>query len=110
MKLDELNESAKFNFENGLVVYLDKQNKTFRFTPDKKSENLERRGLTKTIKSKDDYTKISKKYTIDSSLDDFIKVSNEAKRKNKNSDFRKALAAMQRDIMKIALDKKNKGV
>ena len=31
MTISELNESVKFNFNNGLIVYLDKKNKTFRF-------------------------------------------------------------------------------
>ena len=102
MTLSELNESAKCNFNNGLIVYLDKKNKTFRFATDKETEKLERRGLTHTIRSKDDYKKLAKKYNIDISIKDFTKISNEAKRKNKDIEFRRALAAMQQDIMKLS--------
>lgn len=102
MTLKELNESVKFNFEDGIIVYLDKVNKTFRFATDKESEKLERRGLTHTIKSKQDYVKLARKYDIDVNLDEFTKISNEAKRKNKDIDFRRSLAAMQKDIMKMA--------
>lgn len=104
MKLSTLNENAKFNFEDGLVVYLDKENKTFRFATDSESEKLEKRGLTHTINSKEDYKKLAKQYDIDVSMQDWIEISNQAKKKNQNTDFRKALAAMQIDVMKMSKD------
>jgi len=108
MTLQELNEAAKFNFNDGLTVYLDKQNKTFRFATDKETEKFERRGLTHTISSKEDYKKLARKYNIDISLEDFTKLSNDAKRENDDTDFRRALAAMQQDVMKISRDKHKK--
>jgi hypothetical protein len=102
MTLKQLNEQANFNFEDGIVVYLDKQNKTFRFATDKETERFEKRGLTHTISSKDDYRKLAKKYDIDVSMKDWIEISNQAKRKNKDADFRRALAAMQKDVMTMS--------
>jgi len=102
MTLKKLNESANFNFEDGIIVYLDKTNKTFRFATDEETEKYERRGLTHTINSKDDYKKLARKYDIDVSVKDWIQISNQAKRKNKDVEFRKALAAMQKDVMQIS--------
>ena len=99
MTLKQLNESTNFNFEDGLIVYLDKTNKTFRFATDEETEKFERRGLTHTITSKKDYQKLARKYDIDVSVKDWVEISNQAKRKNKDNDFRRALAAMQKDIM-----------
>lgn len=107
MKLSELNESLNFNVSSkGIVVYLDKENKTFRIAQDKETEQLERRGLTHTIASKDDYRKVARKYDIDVSMEDWVKISNEAKKQNKDTEFRKALAAMQADISRMSKKRK----
>lgn len=107
MTLKQLINEAEmnFNFENGLVVYLDKVNKTFRFATD---TELKKRGLTHTIKSKDDYIKLSKQYNIDVSFNDFVKISNEAKKRNEDTNFRSALAAMQKDLLDLELKNKKK--
>ena len=98
MTLLELNESLSLNFENGIIVYLDKSNKTFRFMDPKDSK---RRGLTATIKNKNDYKKLTRYYKIDSSFDEFVPLSNEFKKNNKSNEMRKVLAAMQNDILKL---------
>lgn len=105
MTLNDLNESARFNFDNGIIVYLDKENKTFRFATDKETEKFERRGLTHTISSKEDYRKLAKTYDIDTNIDEWTEISNKAKRKNKDTDFRRALAAMQQDVLKMTRNK-----
>lgn len=99
MTVKDLNTSVDFNYENGLIVYLDKENKTFRFISD---DNAGKRGLTHSIKNKDDYAKLSKQYKIDVSMVDWIKINNMAKKQNTNSDFRDLLAAMHKDILNIA--------
>ena len=99
MTVKDLNTSVDFNFENGLIVYLDKENKTFRFISD---DNAGKRGLTHSIKNKDDYAKLSKQYKIDASMVDWIKINNMAKKQNDNADFRAVLAAMHKDILNIA--------
>jgi len=98
MTLLELNESLSLNFENGIIVYLDKSNKTFRFVD---SSDSARRGLTTTIKNKNDYKKLTRQYKIDSSFDEFIPLSNDFKKNNKSSEMRKVLAAMQNDILNL---------
>jgi len=95
MTLRELNENI--NQEQGLVVYLDKSNKTFRFADPK---DAKQRGLTTTIRSKRDYDKITKHYKMDSEFDKFSKISNDIKKKNKDPEMRRALAAMQMDLVK----------
>lgn len=99
MTVKDLNTSVDFNYENGLIVYLDKENKTFRFISD---DNAGKRGLTHSIKDKDDYAKLSKQYKIDVSMADWIKINNTAKKQNDNADFRAVLAAMHKDILNIA--------
>ena len=99
MTVKDLNTSVDFNFENGLIVYLDKENKTFRFISD---DNAGKRGLTHSIKNKDDYAKLSKQYKIDASMVDWIKINNMAKKQNDNADFRAVLAAMHKYILNIA--------
>lgn len=99
MTVKDLNTSVDFNYENGLIVYLDKENKTFRFISD---DNAEKRGLTHSIKNKDDYAKLSKQYKIDASMVDWIKINNMAKKQNDNTDFRDVLAAMHKNILNIA--------
>ena len=99
MTVKDLNTSVDFNYENGLIVYLDKENKTFRFISD---DNAGKRGLTHSIKNKDDYAKLSKQYKIDVSMVDWIKINNMAKKQNDNTDFRAVLAAMHKDILNIA--------
>jgi hypothetical protein len=99
MTVKDLNTSVNFNYENGLIVYLDKVNKTFRFISD---DNAVKRGLTHSIKNKDDYAKLSKQYKIDVSMADWIKISNMAKKQNDNDDFRDVLAAMHKDVLNIA--------
>lgn len=99
MTVKDLNTSVDFNYENGLIVYLDKENKTFRFISD---DNAGKRGLTHSIKNKDDYAKLSKQYKIDASMVDWIKINNMAKKQNDNTDFRAVLAAMHKDILNIA--------
>lgn len=107
MKLSELNETIKFDAdEKGIVVYLDKENNTFRIVQDKETEALSKRGLTHTIKSRADYKKVASKYDVDVSLQDWFKISNAAKKKNKDTDFRRALAAMQKDIVNLHREKK----
>ena len=99
MTVKDLNTSVDFNYENGLIVYLDKGNGTFRFISD---DNAGKRGLTHSIKNKDDYAKLSKQYKIDASMVDWIKINNMAKKQNDNTDFRAVLAAMHKDILNIA--------
>lgn len=99
MTVKDLNTSVDFNYENGLIVYLDKENKTFRFISD---DNAGKRGLTHSIKNKDDYAKLSKQYKIDASMVDWIKINNMAKKQNDNTDFRAVLAAMHKNILNIA--------
>ncbi len=99
MTVKDLNTSVDFNYENGLIVYLDKEHGTFRFISD---DNAGKRGLTHSIKNKDDYAKLSKQYKIDASMADWIKINNMAKEQNTNTDFRAVLAAMHKDILNIA--------
>ncbi len=99
MTVKDLNTSVDFNYENGLIVYLDKEHGTFRFISD---DNAGKRGLTHSIKNKDDYAKLSKQYKIDVSMVDWIKINNMAKKQNDNTDFRAVLAAMHKDILNIA--------
>ena len=99
MTVKDLNTSVDFNFENGLIVYLDKEHKTFRFISD---DNAGKRGLTHSIKDEGDYAKLSKQYKIDVSMADWIKINNMAKKQNDNADFRAVLAAMHKDILNIA--------
>lgn len=100
MELSELNEAAKFNVsDKGILVYLDPENKTFRIVQDKETEKLARRGLTHTIQTKADYKKIARHYDVDVDIQDWFKIQNAAKKENDNTDFRKALAAMQKDIV-----------
>lgn len=102
MHLSELNESSKFNVsDKGILVYLDPDNNTFRIVQDENTEQLARRGLTHTIQTKADYEKIAKKYNADINVEDWFKVSNAAKKENENTDFRRALAAMQKDIINM---------
>jgi len=102
MNLSELNESINFNVsDKGIKVYLDKENNTFRIVQDKETEKIEKRGLTHTIQTKADYHKIAKKYDVDVSIQDWFKISNAAKKENKNTEFRRALAAMQKDIVRM---------
>ena len=103
MTVKDLNTNVDFNFENGLIVYLDKENKTFRFISD---DNAGKRGLTHSIKNKDDYAKLSKQYKIDTSMADWIKISNTAKNQNKDDDFRDVLAVMHKDVLNIAKEKR----
>ena len=103
MTVKDLNTSVDFNYENGLIVYLDKENKTFRFISD---DNAGKRGLTHSIKNKDDYAKLSKQYKIDTSMADWIKISNTAKQQNKDDDFRDVLAVMHKDVLNIAKEKR----
>ena len=103
MTVKDLNTSVDFNYENGLIVYLDKEHKTFRFISD---DNAGKRGLTHSIKNKDDYAKLSKQYKIDVSMADWIKINNMAKKQNDNADFRAVLAAMHKDILNIAKEKR----
>ena len=102
MTVKDLNTSVDFNYENGLIVYLDK-NGTFRFISD---DNAGKRGLTHSIKNKDDYAKLSKQYKIDISMADWIKISNTAKQQNKDDDFRDVLAVMHKDVLNIAKEKR----
>ena len=99
MTVKDLNTSVDFNYENGLIVYLDKEHKTFRFISD---DNAGKRGLTHSIKDEGDYAKLSKQYKIDVSMADWIKINNMAKKQNDNADFRAVLAAMHKDILNIA--------
>ncbi len=103
MTVKDLNTSVDFNYENGLIVYLDKEHGTFRFISD---DNAGKRGLTHSIKNKDDYAKLSKQYKIDVSMVDWIKINNMAKKQNDNTDFRAVLAAMHKDILNIAKEKR----
>ena len=103
MTVKDLNTSVNFNYENGLIVYLDKGNGTFRFISD---DNAGKRGLTHSIKNKDDYAKLSKQYKIDTSMADWIKISNTAKQQNKDDDFRDVLAVMHKDVLNIAKEKR----
>lgn len=103
MTVKDLNTSVDFNYENGLIVYLDKENKTFRFISD---DNAGKRGLTHSIKNKDDYAKLSKQYKIDASMVDWIKINNMAKKQNKDDDFRDVLAVMHKDVLNIAKEKR----
>lgn len=103
MTVKDLNTSVDFNYENGLIVYLDKEHKTFRFISD---DNAGKRGLTHSIKNKDDYAKLSKQYKIDASMADWIKISNTAKNQNKDDDFRDVLAVMHKDVLNIAKEKR----
>ena len=103
MTVKDLNTSVDFNYENGLIVYLDKGNGTFRFISD---DNAGKRGLTHSIKNKDDYAKLSKQYKIDTSMADWIKISNMAKKQNKDDDFRDVLAVMHKDVLNIAKEKR----
>ena len=115
MTVKDLNTSVDFNYENGLIVFLDKEHGdkergdkergTFRFISD---DNAGKRGLTHSIKNKADYAKLSKQYKIDASMADWIKINNMAKKQNTNSDFRDLLAAMHKDILKIAEEKRAK--
>ena len=102
MTVKDLNTSVDFNYENGLIVYLDK-NGTFRFISD---DNAGKRGLTHSIKNKDDYAKLSKQYKIDTSMADWIKISNTSKQQNKDDDFRDVLAVMHKDVLNIAKEKR----
>jgi hypothetical protein len=47
MTVKDLNTSVNFNYENGLIVYLDKVNKTFRFISDD--------NITKPVWKQQDY-------------------------------------------------------
>ena len=59
-----------------------------------------------SIKNKDDYAKLSKQYKIDTSMADWIKISNTAKNQNKDDDFRDVLAVMHKDVLNIAKEKR----
>lgn len=103
MTVKDLNTSVDFNYENGLIVYLDKENKTFRFISD---DNAGKRGLTHSIKDEGDYAKLSKQYKIDVSMADWIKISNMAKKQNVDENFRDVLAVMHKDVLNIAKEKR----
>ena len=115
MKLKELNESSTFdlNFEGGIIVYLNKRDRTFAFAD---TSDATQRGLTFTIKSKRDYDKLSRYYDIAVSHEDFVKLSNNYKKnkrsRQKNKDvtemdkeISRALSAMHRDLMRMAKKK-----
>jgi hypothetical protein len=100
MKLTQLNEEAKFTVsKDGLIVYLDPQEKVLKILKDGKTDQLISRGLMHTIRTKEDYKKLAAMYKIDISFEEWVEVSNEAKKQNKDSSFRTALAAMQMDIL-----------
>lgn len=59
MKLEELNESTKFINDEGVIVYLDKDEKQITLSP---NEDSRKRGMVKTIKSVDDLEKVLRVY------------------------------------------------
>lgn len=105
MKLSQLNEDARFNVsKDGLQVYLDPQAKIFKIIKDAQTKELFARGLVFTIKTKADYEKLASKYKVEATWEEWVEISNKSKEVNTNSDFRKALAAMQQDVLKHAKD------
>lgn len=110
MKLSELNESVQYNlnYKDGVVVYLDKKEMKIRIN----SAGEEKNGLTQTIKTEADLDKVLKvynrtdKYTISLILafiqgdsKAYFDASNDAKKVDKNAEFRKALGAMQMELL-----------
>ncbi len=105
MKLSQLNEDARFNVsKDGLQVYLDPQAKVFKIIKDAQTKDLYARGLVFTIKTKADYDKLAAKYKVEAAWDEWVEISNKSKEVNADRDFRKALAAMQQDVLKNAKD------
>ena len=118
MKVSELNESVLLIESDGVMVYLDPENKTFRIAdPD---QSATKKGLQKLIKNERDLEKISRTYrkTDDDTLDlisAFIDVDTEAyrdaqnkfKKKNpkREREFTRALSSMQRDILRLSKEK-----
>jgi|SaaInlStandDraft_4_1057021.scaffolds.fasta_scaffold102518_2 LysM repeat protein len=94
MKLTQLNESASFNFKEGIQIYFDKKNKTFRFATVKDKNNTS----TYTVKNNKDFEKLSKKYKVNVSMKNWIEISNQAKKNNKDRKFKKALDDMNKYI------------
>ncbi len=111
MTLTDLNENVNYkaNFKDGVVVYLDKDEKKIRL----QSSGEELRGLTHTIRNEADLIKVLKIYNntdpymlslivafLNVDYNEFIRAQNDAKSKNSDIEFRKALAAMSMDIQK----------
>lgn len=110
MKLSQLNESVRYNlnYKDGVVVYLDKEELKIRIN----SAGEEKNGLTHTIRTENDLTKVLKVYNktdkyiislilafIQGDSKAYFDASNEAKKIDKNTEFRKALGAMQLEII-----------
>ncbi len=110
MKLSEFNESVKYslNYKDGVVVYLDKEALKIRIN----SAGEEKHGLTKTIRTENDLNKILSVYKntdkyiislilafINRDAKAYFDASNSAKKVDKNAEFRKALGAMQVELL-----------
>ncbi len=99
MTLNELNESLPITQnDNQMTVYLDKKNGTFRFADPK--DRSTKRGMKYSISNKREYDKLTRKYKIDSEFDDFTKIANSFKKNNTDSEMRRVLADMQKDLIK----------
>lgn len=110
MKLSELNESVQYNlnYKDGVVVYLDKEALKIRIN----SSGEEKNGLTQTIRTENDLNKVLKVYNktddyivslilafIQGDAKAYFDASNDAKKVDKNAEFRKALGAMQMELL-----------
>lgn len=110
MKLSELNESVQYNlnYKDGVVVYLDKEALKIRIN----SSGEEKNGLTQTIRTENDLNKVLKVYNktddyivslilafIQGDAQAYFDASNDAKKLDKNAEFRKALGAMQMELL-----------
>ena len=114
MTLNELNESTKFTNDEGVIVYLDRKEKQITLSP---NEDSQKRGMVKTIKDLDDLDKVLRRYRntdnhiialisayLNADFNEYKKAQNAAKKENTDSDFRRALAAMQKDVLKMSKD------
>lgn len=105
MKLSQLNETAKQN--TSIAVYFDSKSKSLKIA-DKSSK-----GDSFTVKSKDEFIKLGKKFKIAVTEADWIKISskpNAQTSKVKDPKFIKALEAMEEDILKNTNNKAYKGI
>jgi len=93
MNLSELNNQ-------GLIVYLNPEEKSFSFIKGDKAIN---HGLTTTtLSTNSDYNKLLDTYTLKNTdtFKDYIFISNKAKKLNSNKEFRSMLGKIQSDMMK----------
>ena len=91
MKVSELNEEMQLSSPPaGITIFVDKRNKTFRLATDRDRD-------TQEINSLMDYRKVAKRYDMDVSTEDWIKLKKDAKG-NRDRSFQQALASMEKDL------------